>query len=381
MKPAKVDQFDLVVVGAGIVGTMTAFLATDRRPDARVLLVDQGLVGNGASAFSAGFDVPLVGSEDHREFVRRGTAIYGELRESMPDLPVRQLDVFAVVDAGRVAALEKRVEGTELRPATDDESTLVRENYPDLVVSDEQTLLRMTAGGYCGSVRTVAERLVAVSRKSTGFASWAGMRVAGVFGRDETTMLRFGGGIEVAADQVVFATGPWIADGCAGITNTGIRVKKVAALHIERRPRPDAPALLFPDEDAFLLPLQAEGRWLFSFASREWDVRPREEELTIDDDDRRRAFETLHRYAPSFARAVRGGRVWCDGYSVDRVPLIRRVTDHPRVVLAGGCSGSGFRLAPAIAEKALELSGAPAMPNTATPDTAMTNTSDQGSPE
>src|SRR5436305_1966397 len=56
----------------------------------------------------------------------------------------------------------------------------------------------------------------------------------------------------------------------------GLRVKKVAALHIVQRPGPGVGAVLFARDDAFLLPLAHRGHWLLSYCCQEWDVAPGE---------------------------------------------------------------------------------------------------------
>ncbi|GAA3079868.1 hypothetical protein GCM10020000_77090 [Streptomyces olivoverticillatus] len=42
-------------------------------------------------------------------------------------------------------------------------------------------------------------------------------------------------------------------------------MKKVVALHVEQRPRPDDGVIVFEDADAFLLPVHHRGHWLFSY--------------------------------------------------------------------------------------------------------------------
>jgi glycine/D-amino acid oxidase-like deaminating enzyme len=49
--------------------------------------------------------------------------------------------------------------------------------------------------------------------------------------------------------------------------------------------------------------------------------------------------------------------VFCDAYTASRDPMIAAVPDHPGVAVIGGAGGSGVRLAPAMAERGLELLG------------------------
>jgi glycine/D-amino acid oxidase-like deaminating enzyme len=363
--PSPHRNFDLVVVGAGIVGTMTAYLATRLRPDDRVLLVDQGQIGGGATAFSAGFDAPLAPTAVHREFVQRSGRLYDVLRSDMPALPLAPVDVYWVIDRDREAELASMLCGTTLTPASGDDHQLLSGSYPGLVIGGNEAVYRMRTPGYYGSPREVAERMAAAARESGRAECSMGTRIERVTRRDGGYVLHCGDGTVITCARVVLATGPWLRTGPARTATgqlggqpggpAGLRVKKVAALHVERIPPPGAPALFFPHDDAFLLPRADERRWVLSFASEEWDCAPDAEQLAITPEDRKRALDVLMRHVPAFAPDVHGGRVWCDGYTQDRAPLVTAAGDGSGVIVAGGCSGSGFRLAPAIAERALHL--------------------------
>jgi glycine/D-amino acid oxidase-like deaminating enzyme len=105
-------------------------------------------------------------------------------------------------------------------------------------------------------------------------------------------------------------------------------------------------------DDAFLLPLAHRGHWLLSYCCQQWDVEPGE--LTgLLAADTAAAHRLLRHYAPGMTGACHGGRVFCDAYSPAGEPVVRQVAD--RIVFAGAASGSGYRLAPAIAAAAADL--------------------------
>ena len=95
-----------------------------------------------------------------------------------------------------------------------------------------------------------------------------------------------------------------------------------------------------------------EGRWLFSFTLRVWDVLPGE--LAMTSEDRAAALEVLDRFMPSLVEHCASARVFCDAYAPDWTPVIDRA-GAPGFVAAGVGCGSGYRLAPAIAMRALDL--------------------------
>lgn len=352
-------DFDRVIVGAGIVGAMTAYLTARRDPSLRVLLLDQGVPGGGASAFSAGLDVPLARTAVHRRMVSRSRQLYSQLRFDIPDLPIRPLQAFFMLnDAGaqRPNPLPELCDAV-LRAAGPRERSMLLDTYPGLVVPGQQGLWQMTAPAFRASVREVTEKIIGYTHRSFGTQCWAGVHVERVSGDEDVVDITCADGSVIRSASAVIATGPWMNGGPAGATaaSHGLRIKQVASMHIERQPEPGAPVLYFAADDAFLMPCADEGHWVFSFPSDRWDCEPDASSLGITSRDQDIARSILRRYVPSFENDMRGGRVWCDGYSPDRVPLAVPSLESPRVVLAGGCAGSGYRLAPAIAETALGI--------------------------
>jgi D-arginine dehydrogenase len=352
-------EFDRVIIGAGIVGAMTAYLTSRRDPSLRVLLLEQGMPGGGASAYSAGFDVPLARTAVHRRMVGRSRQIYSQLRFDIPGLPIRPLQAFFVandVEPDQGHPLPELCDAT-VRAAGARELSMLMDTYPGLTVPEHQNLWQLRAPAFRASVREVTEQVIGYARRSFGTQCWTGVLVDRVSGQDDQVLITCADGSVIRSDSAVIATGPWMNGGPAGATaaSAGLRVKQVAAMHIERQPEPGAPALYFAADDAFLLPCADEGRWLFSFPSDRWDCQPDSRGLAISSSDQDIARSILRRYVPRFENDIRGGRVWCDGYPPDRVPLAVPSLETPRVVLAGGCAGSGFRLAPAIAETALGI--------------------------
>jgi glycine/D-amino acid oxidase-like deaminating enzyme len=163
-------------------------------------------------------------------------------------------------------------------------------------------------------------------------------------------------GGQLAADRVVLAPGPWVADPAwrALLAPHDLRVKRIVALHVDRPVGPDDRCVVLHDEDAFLLPLAHRGHWLFSWTCQEWDVDPDVAVPALTEKHLTEARALLARYAPALAARCTSGRVFCDAYTPDRQPLVRALEPTGRVVFAGGANGSGYRLAPAIAAEAVD---------------------------
>jgi len=346
---------DLAVVGAGIVGATVAAEASRRRPGARVLLLDRSLVGSGATRHSAALSTPTGATPSHRRLVQRAGRWYADLARAGGAPWRRPLVAYWIVREASVPAFLEEFAGHPAAPAGTADLERLRAAHPDLAVDLDEVVFRSGAGVWAGSAEAAARTLAAGLNETAGCACWEGVEVLDIRPVTGGCALRTRTGHEVRARQVVVATGPWLAAGppAAGPGRT-LRVKKVAALHLARRPEPDDPVVLFWDEDAFLLPLPASGCTLFSFYCDTWDVRPGSDALAIERRELDAALAVLARRSARLAASPAGARVFCDGYTPGRLPMVAEDPARPGVVLAGGCSGSGFRLAPALAELALD---------------------------
>lgn len=352
-------DFDLAVIGAGIIGATTAYLAGQRQPQWRILLADRSLVGQGTTQYSLGLYMPYGRTAAHRSLVRESTQFYRALKAEMADLPIYDLPFFGIVNRERLAELLAGFTNEGVRPASAEELGALRRVYPDLKLAADQVLLAGCAAGYALPAAVAAalvRRFGATPRKEC----WEGTDIVDVCRADGGYALQVSDGRAVRAERLVIATGPWMIDGLgrACAQSFGLRIKKIVACHLDRCPGPRDPIVFFFDEDAFLLPSFERRQWLFSFTSQEWDCKPEISQLKISPADRTAAHAILERYCPSFAEHYHGGRVFCDAYSTDRVPLAVQMPELPDVVFAGAGSGSGYRLAPGIASAALrQLSG------------------------
>ena len=346
--------FDLVVIGGGIIGAMTAYLARQKNPEWSILLVDRSLMADGATKYSAGLDIPYGFNASQKQYSRVSTEIYRELSKAIPELPIHELPLFAIVAKSRVEAVRDGFTTESIRIATVSERIQLSESYPDLVISDDQELLTGCVATYAFPAITTS--LIVNRLQQQSVECREGIEIQSVDTGTDGFQLTTGDGRTIAARRVLAATGPWLLGGPtrAGAAEAGVRIKKVAALHVDRHPSPRDPVLMFFDDDAFLLPVIQRRQWIFSFTSQEWDCAPEVSRLRISNEDRQLALSVLDRYCPAFVPDCQGGRVFCDAYTPERVPLVTQVPGSANFILAGAASGSGYRLAPAIALKALD---------------------------
>jgi glycine/D-amino acid oxidase-like deaminating enzyme len=339
----------VAVVGAGIVGCMIARELVARSPRTSVTVLDRGTVGGGASRLSAGLHVPRGFTPRLRRMTEHSHARYRALVADRPRLPIRSLRLSVVARGSDRAGVEQ----TYVAPAR-----LARDGAVGLDFVRVPTGFEVWRASGCqhADVPRLTQALAAEVRDRVRFRE--GVCVVAADPTRAGIVVRLGTGDTLTVDRLVLAPGPWLADPAVGALIAGVsaRVKKIVAMHVERRPAEQDPAVLFHDDDAFLLPLPARGHWLFSYPCPEWDVSPGGlGGLTPDDVARARAI--LRRYAPDLAARCDSGRVGCDAYGDTGEPVVQAVKLDERIVFAGAGSGLGYRLAPAIAEAAVDLLG------------------------
>ena len=344
-------DFDLAIIGGGIIGACAAWYARKHYPNWKIGILDRTNV-NGATHYSASLDLPYGHTPLRYLLARHSGILYEAMRKQLSHLPIRDLSFYGIVqeeNAGRV-----------LNQITDRKATLqpgiissLETEYPDLVIPTGSSII---AGGTAAQAvkNDVAHLLVEDFIKTSDSLVYNNTSVTNVSLHQNIYSLSGTAGV-IRSKRVIQATGPWInnilGDGLSALRPA--RVKKIVAFHIHSQPRLNDPVFYFFDDDAFLMPKPEVGYWLFSFKCDHWDVEPNIDTLSIDENDIQKAQGILEKYYPCFAPLCTEGRVFCDAYASNGDPIIEEAAGHPDYIIAGAGAGSGYRLAPAIAEKAL----------------------------
>jgi glycine/D-amino acid oxidase-like deaminating enzyme len=344
------DAFDLIVVGAGAIGTWTALRALEGHPEWHILLLDRTSAAAGATMHSLGVRLPFGRTPDQRRLASASGEAYARLAAKMP-ASERRLDL-------RVALRTDEMETFRERAIPPPEGLRLSEAGPPAPWLRLPEGVRLY-GGLTAAHSVpweVTRRLAEIVDADERGSLWEGVEVTELGDAADQVRVELADGRQLAATRLVLATGPWLA---AHLGNriaraSGIRVKKIVALHIAADAGDDDPLIFFFGDDAFLLPVPARRQWLFSFTSRVWDVDPGRRALIVEAEDRSAGLELLARYAPALAERCVGGRAFCDSYAPDWSPRVVRDDASPRIVAITGCSGSGWRLAPALAGDALD---------------------------
>lgn len=345
--------FDLAIIGGGIIGVCAAWYARRQYPYWDIALFDQDKVGNGATHFSASLDLPYGHTPLRYRLAKRSRELYLQLREELPELPIKDLSFFGIV-------LEQNALQV-LRQITDVNATLSPEIIPAVLNDHPQLLLPPATTIISGATASQAIENDIANLMAGSFGATPGSliiehtKIIAVKSFENRFDLQTSDGNCFHSERVIQASGPWINEiaGPRFSTAQNTRVKKIVAFHIHRQPAPTDPLFYFFDDDAFLMPKYEAGYWLFSFKCDHWDVLPVIATLSIDEADIQKAQSILKKYYPSFAPLCTTGRVFCDLYAQEGDPIIEEAYNDSNYIFAGAGAGSGYRLAPAVAEEAV----------------------------
>jgi glycine/D-amino acid oxidase-like deaminating enzyme len=343
---------DLAVVGGGVIGSFVAHEALRQRPDWRVLLLERSTIGAGATAWSAGVSFPLAATPRHRDLVRGSAAGYAALRGTPAGHFLRPVPMVYVVSRQNQDALLARLVDAVPRPLTAAERARVTEILPDLSLGTDDELLTHDGHGFAVRARPLAETLTGDAAERAEVQ--LGQRVTAIDAVDDGYRLVTGHS-GFTARRVVLASGPWATPTIRPVPlppAPGSRRKRIAALHARLPVRLGDPLVYFVDDDLFILPLTA-GAALVSFYREVWDTDPDVADGRPDAADLQAGTEALARRSASAAAAVTGGRAFCDLYTDHRVPVVTTDPALPGLAAVRGGSGSGVRLAPALAAEAV----------------------------
>jgi D-arginine dehydrogenase len=337
----------VAVIGAGIVGCLTARELAARDPAAAITVFDRDLVGSGVTRRSAGVSLVKGSSPRTHAMSALSHGYYAALAAEDPTLPIRP------VPARLVLLDESDPAGRGYQSARAAQQAI----HDELRLPPAGRTWRLEDCHYT-DVYGLTQAIAAQARQTQRVRFAESVKVTGLSITSSWVALNTSDGQRAAFDQVVLAPGPWFADPSWRdlLSPLGLRVKKIVAMHLDRPPKPDDELIIFDAEDAFLLPVAHRGHWLFSYTCLEWDVDPDAPPQGLSPEDVEAARACLRPYSPELADACVSGRICCDAYSPDREPVVRALAGTGgRIVFAGGANGSGYRLAPAIAAEAVNL--------------------------
>ncbi|MFD8701731.1 FAD-dependent oxidoreductase [Kitasatospora sp. NPDC059648] len=356
--------YDLAVIGTGIVGATAVGLAALRHPGASVVAVCAGAVHDGSTVRSLAVDIPAGRTEEQRALARRSLDLRSELAALAPALNAESRPSYWVLPAGGAAEVDNQLVGDALAPCGPEQQEALRAVFGG-AVGAAGTELRCSAEATLSEPATAVEQLLRPLGDGPDRDLVEGFAVRAIEPCADGYRLVAEDGGELTARRVLAAPGAAALTGpfAATAERHGARTKKIVAYRLRGGgPGAHRPLLVLDEPDAFLLPVGPDRDWCYSITSTDWDCPPERALLAPNPADRALAEAVLSEQLPGFQPEFTGCRTGVDLYLPDFAPLVTPL-DGPDgaaldgTVLVTGGAGSGFRLAPGMAEAALALLG------------------------
>jgi monomeric sarcosine oxidase len=349
---------EVVVIGAGVFGTWTAFHLA--QAGATVTLVDAYGPGNSRSSSGDESRILRCGygpDEMYSQLARRSRELWRELdARHGPGLPLwHECGVLWLAPPGHeyasatVATLQR---GGYLVDVLD--QAAIRSRYPQFAADEAGLCMLEPDGGAIMARRSVQALASELSRKGVGVMRGK-VSVPAARGRLSTIPLMDGAAL--SADHFVFACGPWLPDVFPELLRDLITPTRQVVMYFGTAPGDDrfgaarTPAWIDMGAGIYGIP-DLEGRGLkVGIDTHGPRFDPDHGERTIDRASIEQARAWLARRLPPLADApLVESRVCQYENTATGDFLIDRHPDHDNVWIAGGGSGHGFKHGPAVGE-------------------------------
>lgn len=363
-------DFDVVVVGAGILGLASAYHLLQADRGLNLLVIDRlGGPGRGTTARSAAAYRDMFAIPVNRHLAQGSLAFYEKLQETGVQLDLLQIGYLWLLTAAQIARYSQALEamaGAGVAFETLDPQELTR-RLPNLQVND---IFQGILGKRCGILNPnllAAFYAGKIARLGGNFRF--NVEVTG-FSLDDQGLVRGVkvGDQEILAGQTLVATGPWLAAtlALASLTVPLVPVKRqLFVLPAKDGPLHQLlytggfnahgllPFTILPGE-AYMRPTPAANAFIVGFANE--DQPPGLEERPAADREffEERIQPQLERYFPGFRGAI-PSQSWAGHYEdhpPDRIAFVDRVAG---ALVVGGASGSGIMKADSLGRAAAGL--------------------------
>ncbi|GAA3627176.1 FAD-dependent oxidoreductase [Flavivirga jejuensis] len=345
------EYFDLIIIGGGYVGAWCAFLGANMFSEWKIAVIDKSKMGSGASYFGADLDFPNNLTDEIKKMSALSRVHFNNITSEILDFPSVRLEAYAI---GKPDSFNKNRFEKKLRQSNSSCNQL-NISKKKVQLQKEQEIHGPIECYRAIDKSSISKLLLASQYQGRNVEIIEHSEVINVKYDRECLLnnILLADGREFSSRFVITSIGPWSLQ-IPWIKKFKVdwKIKKIICFYIDIFPNRKDSVLYFLDEDSFLMPMLEQKKWLFSVSSEEWNCSPKEP-LKITEDELDRAIAILNKYVPNMIPYLSKGRVFCDTYSSKRQPITVAEFRNPTHLIAGGCGGSGYRLAPALAEKTI----------------------------
>lgn len=348
-----VENEKIAVIGAGIIGTMSAWQLAKRGFDVTVFEQWNSPNDRGASAGESRiFRTIYKEGPQYVPILKKSHDLWQELEHNQSSQVLQmcgglmighpdQADVASVISCAQTADLDHRVL---------DASDMSAE-FPQYRLDDDEVGVLDPASGVFRPEAAVLSARKEAERLGATFLPYT--RALNIRSHSTAVMIDTQDGAQ-AFDKVVVSTGPW-ANELTGFDHDVLSPQRLVALWF---PAKDV-ALHTPERMPVSIRRHAEGGFsCFPVLDRlavkilphhlAWTELQTVEDLPrfIEPEFVRAAEHAVARLMPGLEPIPIRVSTWTEGFTVDETPILGPLDADPRIILAVGMSGQGFKFSP-----------------------------------
>ena len=380
-------NYDIIIIGAGIVGLSTAYQIARRSQLSIVVLEKSNMLGAGSTGASSAICRHRYSQDEMVVLARDGIRAYRDWPEftgiANPMAQYRQDGVLWINDEGSAWARQQQIRLANFAiPAMVFTHDDIKERFPSLSTclktpdlergvshkcSRGESFLFEIEGGYFDPMDALKDLLVAATREGVDVKFNSPVKKVLMQG-GKVIGTELDNGETIGADLVINVNGPWCNDILAALGLDHywpLKPTRIQVLHIERPAGLTGRIPVCCDSvSGIYFREQGQGQQIIIGSAREEDEReivdPSNYKDWVDEDFKA---ARLHGFAHRFPNLPPNLKVfsYTGLYTVNQKdvhPVVGK-TSVPGFYLANGFSGHGFKIAPAIgALLAREITGA-----------------------
>ncbi|SFD00938.1 Glycine/D-amino acid oxidase [Chitinophaga sp. CF118] len=331
------DQYDLLIVGGGIIGLFSAYHIKYLHPEKKILLVTEKKVGYGNTENCVALSSPICESRQIYKMYLESLLLF-ERYSMLVGYKIYKSPIYSITSSTYSMGFDPLF--TRLKDS--DKTDFIRK-YSDFVKIHKDDHIFFNGIAHHFNVHELISKIKDSYIQLGGVIAEA-TPAKGIVYTDNKAHINLIDG-NIISDKVILCMGSYLP---SNNIIDGLRIssknKKIVAFQSDFIPDiPNLPVFNFPDERSFLL---ARGNHFYlSLTSNEWGSgKETAWKYTAEDDSILDAI--LHKRI-NIERGILKGVWGGDNYTEDKIPRIRHYNEQ--ILYVEGASGRGLKLGPYIA--------------------------------
>ncbi len=347
--------YDLVIVGAGIVGVLSAYYACKNNNNLKVLLIDRGLISSGTTSNSLGMEFRYGQSVKKLLYAEEGVYEWKKIRQEIKDIKFFKKEFLGIISNGKFDDFRESPLNKHFNTPTNPNK--YKEYFKNTKIDfNNYSLLSSNYAGYSNVIHSCYKIIDYCKKNYNGFTLMESIDIKNLECSNNKIALMTSDGRTFISEYCILAVGPWILNQVFKnlVNKVKLKLKKVVSFELKNNNTNNLPLSLiyFFDHDAFLMS-KNDDEYYLSIHSNQYFLGFDRNKIDINIDDYNIAKKIINTFFNKNNFSILGGKVFMDVYTPNCTPLILNPISNYKLSVITACSGSGFRLAPALALESL----------------------------